>query len=102
MGFQWDARKDAANEAKHHVNFRQAVEIFRGVVLVKADDRRDYGESRFIALGEYDGEVLRVVFTERYGDLRIISAWKAGKDDREAYAKHRKAHENKTRKIQEP
>lgn len=98
MGFQWDARKDAANEAKHHLNFRQAAEIFRGTVLIEQDRRRDYGERRFIALGEYDGEVLRVVFTERGNDLRIISAWKAGKDDRETYAKHRKAPED-TRQI---
>jgi hypothetical protein len=54
-------------------------------VLKRLDNRKDYREQRFIALGAYDGEVLRVVFTERDGDIRIISAWKAGKHDRERY-----------------
>ena len=30
MGFQWDADKDAANQAKHLVGFQQAAEILRG------------------------------------------------------------------------
>jgi uncharacterized protein len=85
MGFQWDPDKSAANEAKHGITFLQAAQIFRGPVLKRPDDRRDYGEQRFIALGTYDGEVLRVVFTERGGDIRLISAWRAGKHDREKY-----------------
>ncbi len=85
MGFQWDPDKSDANEAKHGITFLQAAQIFRGPVLKRPDDRRDYGEQRFIALGTYDGEVLRVVFTERGGDIRLISAWRAGKHDREKY-----------------
>ena len=84
MGFQWDARKSATNEAKHGITFLQA-QIFRGPVLKTADTRRDYGESRFIALGMFDEVVLRVVFTERDSDIRIISAWKASKHDREKF-----------------
>ena len=85
MGFQWDADKSASNEAKHGITFLQAAQIFRGVILKSLDTRRDYGEPRFIALGAFDGEVLRVVFTERDGDIRLISAWKAGRDDRKKY-----------------
>ena len=51
MGFQWDGRKDEANQAKHLVSFRQAAEIFRGFRLTREDSRRDYGEERLIALG---------------------------------------------------
>lgn len=61
MGFQWDPEKDVANQAKHLVGFRQAVEIFRAFRLTREDTRRDYGERRFIALGIYDGVVLKVV-----------------------------------------
>lgn len=91
MGFQWDATKDAANLAKHRIAFREAAEIFRGFVLVSADLRRDYGEPRYIALGEYDGSIIRLVFTERGGDIRIISAWKANRHDRKAYEEAREA-----------
>jgi hypothetical protein len=93
MGFQWDPAKDAANQRKHGLNFRQAVEIFRGALLTIEDVRRDYGERRYIALGNYDGEVIRVVYTERDGDIRIISAWKANRHEREAYAQHQEAGE---------
>jgi uncharacterized DUF497 family protein len=53
--------------------------------MKRLDDRRDYRETRFIALGTYDGEVLCVVFTERDGDIRLISARKASKHEREIY-----------------
>ena len=85
MGFQWDPEKDAGNEAKHGVSFLQAAQIFRGPILKTEDVRRDYGERRQIALGLFDGVVLRVVFTERGGDIRIISAWRASRRDREIY-----------------
>lgn len=91
MGFQWDPEKDAANQANHGVGFRQAAEIFRGFRLTREDVRRDYGESRFISLGEYDNEVLVVVYTHRDGDIRIISAWRASRHDRESYAEARTA-----------
>jgi uncharacterized DUF497 family protein len=87
MEFEWDLAKDAANQAKHGIGFRQAAEIFRGAIVVSEDTRRDYGERRLIALGEYDGDVIRVVFTERGTTVRIISAWKANRNDRENYKK---------------
>lgn len=89
MGFQWDANKDAANQAKHLVGFRQAVETFKGFQLTREDTRRAYGERRFTALGEYEGAVLCVVYTVRNEHIRIISAWRAGRHEREAYIKAR-------------
>jgi uncharacterized DUF497 family protein len=89
MGFEWHADKDAANQRKHGIAFREAAEIFSGFVLLAEDMRHDYGERRFIALGEYDGEVIRLVFTERGDNIRIISAWKANRHDREDYKKAR-------------
>jgi len=89
MAFEWDDAKDAANKRKHGIGFREAAEIFRGYVLTAEDSRRDYGERRVIALGEYDGEVIRVVFTDRDGNVRIITAWKASRYDRKNYQKAR-------------
>ena len=85
MGFQWDLEKGAANEARRGISFLQAAQIFRGPVLKTEDTRHDYGERRFVALGIFENVVLRVVFTERDGDIRIISAWKASKNDRKRY-----------------
>ncbi len=85
MGFQWHEEKSAANQEKHAISFLQAAQIFRGPILKRTDDRKDYGEPRFIALGAFDGEILCVVFTERDGDIRLISARKASKHEREKY-----------------
>jgi uncharacterized DUF497 family protein len=87
--FEWDSARDAINQRKHGVGFREAAEIFRGYVLVAEDTRRDYGERRLIALGEYDSEIVRLVFTERDRNIRIISAWKANRNDRKTYQKAR-------------
>ena len=89
MGFQWDPDKDAANQVKHRIGFRQADEVFRGFVLTCEDRRRSYGEPRFISLGEYDGSVPCVIHTPRGDDIRIISAWKAGRHEREVYIQAR-------------
>jgi uncharacterized DUF497 family protein len=60
--------------------------IFLSARLERIDDRKEYGELRWIALGHVDGEVYRVVFTCRDEYLiRIISAQKASKDEREIY-----------------
>lgn len=87
MEFEWDVTKDAINRRKHGIGFRQAAEIFRSLIVMSEDKRRDYGERRLVALGEYDGDVVRVVFTERGDSIRIISAWKANRNDREKYKK---------------
>jgi uncharacterized protein len=92
MGFQWDGEKSAANEAKHGLSFADAVVIFAGPVLIVEDVRREYGERRWNALGESEGVVLHVTYTLRNGDIRLISARKASRDERESYAGFRKAH----------
>jgi uncharacterized protein len=87
MGFQWDPDKDALNQAKHGVSFLQAAQIFRTRIVRRSDARWDYGEPRWIALGTFDGEILCVVFTERDGDIRLISARKASKHEREEFGR---------------
>ena len=86
LDFEWDEDKAAANLAKHRVSFLTAAEVFANEILERVDDREDYGEIRWIALGRVEAEVFRVVFTWR-GDrlIRLISAQKASKDEREIY-----------------
>jgi uncharacterized protein len=86
MQFEWDAAKARANEHKHAVSFEEAVSIFRGLWIRRIDARRDYGETRFIAVGrDSNGVVLNVVYTVRDERIRIISAWKASRDERKTY-----------------
>ena len=86
LQFEWDPEKERANLQKHGVSFLTAAETFDHRMIDQVDDRRDYGEVRLIALGRADGKVYRVVYTWR-GDarIRIISARKASRHEREEY-----------------
>ena len=85
MAFEWDAAKNAANIAKHGIYFEDAIRIFDGPVLERADDRRNYGEVRIIAFGGVDDRELAVVYTMRGERRRIISARRAHSRERKAY-----------------
>jgi uncharacterized protein len=62
-----------------------AARIFQNPVLERIDDREDYGEERFIAIGHWQTDFVVVVTTWRGGNRRIISAWKAGADEQRNY-----------------
>ncbi len=86
LEFEWDEEKASANLRKHRVSFLTAAEAFANEIIERIDDREDYGEIRFIALGRVDTEAYRIVFTWRGESLiRIISAQKASRDEREIY-----------------
>jgi len=85
MEFEWDEDKRLSNIEKHRVDFRVATAIFEGPTIDQIDRRADYGERRMVSVGAADGTVYVVVHTERGGAMRIISAWKGGKREREAY-----------------
>jgi uncharacterized DUF497 family protein len=86
LEFEWDEAKARINLEKHGVSFLTASAIFLNERLERIDDRKEYGELRWIALGRVGIEVYRIVFTWRGEDLvRIISAQKASKDEREIY-----------------
>lgn len=86
LEFEWDEVKAGTNLTKHRVSFLTAAAIFAHDITERIDDREDYGETRWIALGRVDTQVYRVVFTRRGKKLiRIISAQKASRDEREIY-----------------
>ncbi len=85
MLFEWDENKRREVIAKHDVDILYAALIFEGEILTGIDDRRDYGETRFISLGLVDGECFVVVHTARGDATRLITAWKGGRDERSSY-----------------
>ena len=80
--FDWDPKKEEENVRRHGVDFTTASEIWDGSVFERVDDRRDYGEVRFVAFGEVEEQILAVVFTWRGMARRIISARKANPRER--------------------
>jgi uncharacterized protein len=86
LEFEWDEAKARNNLEKHSVSFFTAAATFRNERLERIDDRKDYGEVRWVALGRAELEVYRVVYTWRSEKLvRIISAQRASKNEEETY-----------------
>lgn len=87
LEFEWDKNKNEANFKKHGIKFDEAICIFEGKVLTSADERNDYGEQRWISIGEIEGvAVIVLIHTDRHNKLRIISARKANKKERRKYS----------------
>jgi len=83
--FEWDDEKSRRNLEERGFDFGFATRVFEGDRLEYEDRRRDYGEHRYVAVGEVDGEVLFVVYAWRGADRRIISARRASRRERDAY-----------------
>jgi uncharacterized DUF497 family protein len=87
--FVWDPEKNRANLQKHGLHFSDAARIFRGRVLLALDDRDDYGEERWVGLGQLDERVVSIVFTEPDVDIiRVISLRKATSRERARYYRY--------------
>ena len=86
LKFDWDNVKAAANLRKHGVSFEQAAYAFRDPFGIEwLDAAADYGEERIILLGMSGGQILSIVYTERHECLRIISARRATKYEKDTY-----------------
>jgi uncharacterized DUF497 family protein len=85
MIVDWDPAKDRSNRRKHGINFEVAQAVFEDPDRVEVYDDREYGEERWIAIGLVGRTVLYVVFAERNGGVRLISARKADPDDEADY-----------------
>ena len=84
--FEWDNTKAVTNLRKHGVSFDQATLAFEDAfALVEQDDTEDYGEQRLLLIGRALGVILVVVYTERDGRIRIISAREASDYERRNY-----------------
>jgi uncharacterized DUF497 family protein len=78
MKFEWDEGKNQTNFIKNGFDFTDAYRIFNLPMFVELDERENYGEDRFVAIGLLDGRVVVIVYTEPDDQtIRIISLRKA-------------------------
>ena len=92
MYLEFDPAKEAANLAKHGVDFSTVHEVFRDPCrLVMPNESHSSDEPRFYAIGHDGRGILTVRFTLRRGAIRIIGAgyWR----------KQKKAYENQKEKT---
>ena len=88
MRFEWDEAKARRNLRNHGVSLREASLAFDDPDAIEGyDESHSKLESRQWLLGMSPRHrILLVVFTERHGDVvRLISARKANREERELY-----------------
>lgn len=92
--FEWDARKNLANQRKHGVSFEAASRVFLDPLFISVKDRIQDGEQRWRTYGEVDGILLLMVAhtvreeagrSETTEVIRIISARRATRRERLRY-----------------
>jgi uncharacterized DUF497 family protein len=77
--FEWDLKKAKTNLEKHGVSFEEASTAFK-------DPLHSSDEERLILFGiSYNNRMLVIVHTESGDNIRIISARKATKKERNYY-----------------
>jgi uncharacterized protein len=87
MEFEWNQSKAATNLKKHGVSFEEAKTVFNNPLAVIFDDEaHSIDEQREIIIGHSQrNRLLLIAFTERSGNVRIISARLATRQEREDY-----------------
>ena len=85
MKMEFDAVKRAATLELRGLDMARAGEVFDGPTLTVEDERRDYGETRYITVGFLDGAMVVLVWTPRNDGYRIISLRKANERERKHY-----------------
>jgi len=87
LNFEWDEDKAEANLRNHRVSFDEATTVFSDPFSITIPDPdHSAAEQRYIDIGSSDrGRVLVVVYTERGGNIRIISCRRVTSTERRRY-----------------
>ncbi len=87
LSFEWDEGKALENHRKHKVMFEEGVEVFSDPFSITINDPgHSANEQRYIEIGASEkGHILVVSYTERNGNIRLISCRKALRSERRIY-----------------
>ncbi|MBD8872560.1 BrnT family toxin [Rhodanobacter sp. DHB23] len=85
MEVSYDPVKNERNIVERGLSFEQAAQFNFETALFIEDTRRDYGETRWQALGFLDGRLHMLVFAETGASIRVISFRKANKREVRRY-----------------
>jgi uncharacterized DUF497 family protein len=88
MQIEFDAEKRDRTLTERGLDFSRAGEVFSGTHLTRRDEKRDYGEERFVTAGRLDGRIVIMVWTPRLNVRRIISMRKANEREVKKLAPH--------------
>lgn len=90
LEFEWDDDKSERTLQDRGFDFGLASQAFTDPEAFReADTRFDYGEDRCRLYGQIQGRLFVVVYTERKGRIRIISARRANSREVQAHQQRR-------------
>lgn len=86
MKYTWDEEKNTVNRRKHGVDFGDVPTMFDHPMVTFLDQKKEYGEDRWVGIGWLSDMLAVVVYTEPDGEtVRIISARKANRHEQDIY-----------------
>jgi uncharacterized DUF497 family protein len=85
MDITYDPQKRALILETRGLDLDDAVHVFAGPTLDIEDDRKDYGETRWVTFGLLGDRLVAVVWTARGKRRHIITMWKANDRERRKY-----------------
>ena len=87
MRITFDPAKNERNIRERNLPFESASEFDFENALIRIDARQEYGETRYVALGNLRGRLNVLCFTETTDGIRVISFRKANDREVRNYAK---------------
>lgn len=87
MRISYDAAKRQKTMAERGLDFEDADQVFAGATVDFIDDRRDYGERRWLSFGKLRKRMVVLVWTERGTARHIISMRKANGREQQKYGR---------------
>lgn len=86
MDFAYSAVKNKINKSKYVFSLSRARDFDMDTARLALDDREDYGEDRWVAIGFLDARLHVLVFTFTEIGIRAISLRKAERLEETIYA----------------
>jgi len=83
--FEWDENKRRSNVTKHGIDFDDAKDVFYDPAACTFLSPRTASERRHVTVGLMRGTLIAVIFTRRGRAIRIISARRARRSERQRY-----------------
>lgn len=92
MLITYDSEKNKRNVLLRSLSFDQVVKFDFETAMIAVDNRKDYGEVRYNALGYLDDRLHVLCFTMAKQEIKVISFRKANKREVIRYDNAQKAH----------
>ena len=85
MKLEYDPRKEQLNLSKHGISLARFVDLEWEKASITNDNRKSYGETRYIAVAELEDRLYIACFTLRGSAFRVISLRRANQREQRAY-----------------